>query len=263
MLRPTAFRKTCFCTIFSVVSVAMFSPPPAAYVRSFHTPYIVTYCDNKTTEQRANKTTEQHFKERESCCDWRLIGLGIGPPFRVYGQMVECMSEISCSLLLFLLRRESGSVPSLCQLHIFTFFVNLLIYTVTFSNMYYIHVLYQHRLCAADVYLRFLTLLWQTVEGLTSGKFQSPLLPVSVFAISIQCYEHFHSCYFVWVCEWNIKKIANMVPCTQYSQQCRYRFLQKLVTSCLIRERLDTRNPCSILSNKSAVLFVNQSKKAS
>lgn len=29
-----------------------------------------------------------------------------------------------------------------------------------------------------------------------------------------------------------------MVPCTQYSQQRRYTFLHKLVTSCLIRERL-------------------------
>jgi len=33
------------------------------------------------------------------------------------------------------------------------------------------------------------------------------------------------------------KNKANMVPCTQYSQQRRYTFHQKLVTSCLIREQ--------------------------
>jgi len=84
-------------------------------------------------------------------------------------------------------------------------------------------------------------------------------------AISIQCYERFHSCYFVWVCEWNIyiyiKNRANVVPCTQHSQQRRYTFLQKLVTSCLIREWLNTRKPCCILSNTAAVRFVNQSKR--
>ena len=57
MLRVTAVR-TCFGTVFSVVSILMFALPSplAAYVRIFHTPYIVTACDDKTTEQ--------HIKER-------------------------------------------------------------------------------------------------------------------------------------------------------------------------------------------------------
>jgi hypothetical protein len=177
-------RETCFCTVYSVVSVVMFAPSFAPF-----TPYIVTACDDKKAEQ--------HIKECESRCGWLLISLGIGSSFGVHCQMLECISEICCTLLRFPLRRESGSGPTLC--HMFAVFVYTHVYTVTFSNVVlYIHVLYQHRLCDADVTfisvpydskLKFLERLWAWpltgVERLCCLRRSSPF-PFSVLSIFIR-----------------------------------------------------------------------------